>query len=291
LVTFAPVPPAGASPEAEAPVVEPALFQRTLVVADAEGKQHFSGAEALRRLLDPLPVLPVLFGWILLPGVRSLVDAGLERVFSRRAEVDRYLELEDEAKLPSEVPPAPTAARGVLQQTLTWTMHVVLLLLMTAEASQVLVENRAIPERFKPHKRPDWMTEVVVYPRLFQGWSMFAPAPPTEDGRVVVDGRTEDGRHLDPLTGQEPVFEVQPKGGFRMNQIWGDFHRRIGEGRFAPYHDGFKDFLLNHHELTGRPQDRLVAFEVWYVSEFIPPPGQPKPPATRRRLFSHGTVN
>jgi hypothetical protein len=288
LVTFVPIPNSAAAEEAG---VDPQLFGRTLVVADAEGKQRFSGAVALRRLFDALPVLPFLFGWIVLPGVSSLVDSLLVRVFSQRAELDRYLELDNEAKLPSELPPPPTQARAMLTRAAVVIGQVLLLLLITAEASQVLIENRAVPEQLKPHKRPEWMTSVVVYPRLFQGWSMFAPAPPMEDGRVVVDGRTADGRHLDPLTGQAPVFEVQPKGGFRMNQIWGDFHRRIGEGRFSAYHDGFKDFLLNHHEITGRPQDRMVAFDVWYVSEIIPPPGKPKPPATRRRLFSHGVVN
>jgi hypothetical protein len=161
---------------------------------------------------------------------------------------------------------------------------------MVSCGSQVLIENRAVPRELKPERRPDWMSAVVIYPRLFQGWSMFAPGPPTDDGRLVIEGRTVDGRALDPLTGQAPSYEVQPKQGFRMNQIWGDFHRRIGEPRFAVYLGGVRDFLLNHHELTGRPQDRLVAFEIWYVNEFIPPPGQPKAAPRRRKLLSHGVV-
>jgi hypothetical protein len=49
--------------------------------------------------------------------------------------------------------------------------------------------------------------------------------------------------------------------------------------------------LLNYHEITGRPQDRLVAFDLWYVTEVIPPPGAPRQPATRRKLISHGNVD
>jgi hypothetical protein len=293
LVTFVPLPrvrepdPDSTEPE----TVASRAAERTLVVTDAEGQKQWTGVQALRRLFDALPLFPVLFGWVSWPVVGSLIDGIITWVFTRRAELNVYLRLDQEPKLPSESPPPPAPAREFFTGAGRMAGHVVLLLIMIAATSQVLIENRAVPEKFKPHKRPEWMATIIVYPRLFQGWSMFAPAPPTEDGRIVVDGRTADGRHLDPLTGQTPTFEVQPKGGFRMNQIWGDFHRRIGEPRFSEYYDGVRDFLVNHHEISGRPQDRLVAFDVWYVSEIIPPPGQPKPPPTRRRLFSHGVVN
>lgn len=294
LVKFVPLPQRDHKPDPDS--TEPATVasraaERTLVVTDAESRQQWTGVHALRRLFDAMPLFPVLFGWISWPVIGTVIDTIITGVFTRRAEFDRYLELDREPKLPSESPPPPTPAREFVSGLARLSGHVVLLLIMVAAATQVLIENRAVPERFKPHKRPEWMTSIVVYPRLFQGWSMFAPSPPMEDGRIVVDGRTADGRHFDPLTGQVPTFEVQPKGGFRMNQIWGDFHRRIGEPRFADYYDGVRDFLVNHHEITGRPQDRLVAFDVWYVSEQIPPPGQPKPAPTRRRLFSHGVVN
>jgi hypothetical protein len=294
LVTFVALPRGSREPDpdsTEPETIASRAAERTLIVTDAENRQHWTGVEALRRLFDALPVFPVLFGWISWPIVGSLIDALLTRVFTGRAELSRYLQIDNEPKLPSGSPPPPPPARQLALRVGGMSAHVVLLLMMIAGASQVLIENRAVPERFKPHKRPEWMTSVIVYPRLFQGWSMFAPAPPMEDGRIVIDGRTADGRHFDPLTGQTPTFEVQPKGGFRMNQIWGDFHRRIGEQRFSVYHDGVRDFLLNHHEITQRPQDRLVAFDVWYVSEQIPPPGKLKPAPTRHRLFSHGVVN
>jgi hypothetical protein len=115
---------------------------------------------------------------------------------------------------------------------------------------------------------------------------MFAPSPPSDDGRVVVDGITRDGRHFDPLTQKEPNFEVQPKGGFHMNQIWGDFHRRIGEQRFEAYLEGVRDMLRNYHQITGKKQDELVSFDVWFVSEHIPPPGMPREAPQRRKLLS-----
>jgi hypothetical protein len=190
-----------------------------------------------------------------------------------------------------ELAPEPSAVRRFFRQW-TWPFReLAVLIVMISCASQVLIENRAVPKWLKPERRPDWMEAIVIYPRLFQGWSMFAPSPPTDDGRLVVDGVTKDGRRFDPLTGQAPDFDIQPKGGFRMNQIWGDFSRRFFEDRFKTYWNGFRDFLRNHHQITGRPEDELQAFDVYWVSEWIPLPGQPRKPPERKKLFSYGDVS
>jgi hypothetical protein len=78
---------------------------------------------------------------------------------------------------------------------------------------------------------------------------------------------------------------VQPKGGYHMNQIWGDFHRRIAEQRFEVYHEGVREMLRNFHQITGRPADELKSFEVYFISEQIPPPGVTRVPAQKKRLF------
>ena len=129
-----------------------------------------------------------------------------------------------------------------------------------------------------------------IYPRMYQGWSMFAPSPALRDGRLVVDGVTATGRRLDPLTEQAPVFEVAPPSARRMNQIWGEFHRRVSDRTFAPYMEGLKDFIRRHHDVVKRPDEKLVAFEAWYVTEETPAPGQKKKPPERRLLFSDGVM-
>ena len=263
------------------------LVRRTLVVVDENGREHWTGADAVLRLTDALALPMRFFG---LPLVRHAIARRIERALEKRRELEELWGLQT---LPStdRVRPEPSEARLFVARSAFALGQVLVLALMVAAASQVLIENRAIPERFKPHKRPEWMTSVVIYPRLFQGWSMFAPSPPGEDGRLVVEGRTADGRRFDPLTGMEPIYEVQPAGGFRMNQIWGDFHRRIGEPRFSHYLGGVRDMLLGYHELTGRPEDKLVAFDLWYVTETISPPGAPRTEPRRRKLISHGVVS
>jgi hypothetical protein len=266
------------------------LVGESLVVGSPRDSRLYTGAAGLFRLAEAVPFGRVLVLPARLPGVRSLVHRGLERAAQKSGDADRYFELDGITQRPELRAAEPTEARLAWRKNLAVLREATVAVVMVCGVSQVLMENRAVPVWLKPKTRPEWMTAIVTYPRMFQGWSMFAPSPPRDDGRIVVDGVTKDGRRLDPLTGAEPTFDVQPEGGFRMNQIWGDFHRRIAEDRFKVYWNGFRDYLRTHHEITGRPQDELVAFEVWFVNEQIPPPGEPRRPSDRRRLFSHGSM-
>jgi hypothetical protein len=278
-----------ARPEAQADDDARPIATRPLTVRDPQANKAYTGAAAIVRLADAFPLGSLPFLWAKLPIIKNQLDRRLEKASRNGEQVDAYFELEKNRTLPEY--PAPTApAKLFLQRSSWYAGEALCVIIMIACGSQVLMENRAIPQWAKPQSRPEWMTAVVVYPRLFQGWSMFAPSPPSDDGRVIVDGRTKGGRKLDPLTGKEPDFDIGPWGGFRMNQIWGDFHRRIPEDRFSTYWGGVKDYLLNHHQITGRPDDELVAFDVWYVTENIPPPGMKAEPPHRRKLFSHGTM-
>lgn len=75
-----------------------------------------------------------------------------------------------------------------------------------------------------------------------------------------------------------------------MNLIWGYFHIRIAEDRFRNYWGGVRDFVMNHHKLTGRPQDELASFEAYYVTQEFVPPGAKPPPPEKRKLFSSSNV-
>jgi hypothetical protein len=258
----------------------------TLVVLDPAKERRFLGTEALIRLGDAIPFGVLLTLPARLPGLDVALERRLERAASDSARMDAYFELEGLPERAETPPPAASAARELWRRSVATVRELAVLVVVVSCGSQVLIENRAVPKWLKPEHRPEWMTSIVVYPRLFQGWSMFAPSPPSDDGRVVVDGITKDGRHFDPLTQKEPSFEVQPKEGFRMNQIWGDFHRRIGEQRFEGYLDGVREMLKNYHQITGKPQDELVSFEMWFVNEHIPPPGEPRLPPERRHLMS-----
>jgi hypothetical protein len=164
-------------------------------------------------------------------------------------------------------------------------------LLGIAVVSAILHDNRFVPASFKP-PRAEWMVKVIEYPRLLQDWSMFAPEPPYEDGRVVVDGRTADGRKLDPFAGGEPNFDPFTADGWGHEQFWCDYHNTIRFSGNAGRRQFLRQYLLHQHELSGRPQDRLVAFDVWWVQDHSPPPGVSRgEPLPSEKLLSYGLVH
>ncbi len=246
------------------------------------------GVAALRSLSHALSVPRFTALWLYLPGLSQLTDAGLRRVLRKRAHYAKVLGVGELPGAPDEVAPPPSGFARLWRGVRHWASQIVVAYLMIAATSQVLVENRAVPSKLKPKQRPGWLEASIIYPRMFQGWSMFAPRPPTDDGVIVVDALTRDGRRVDPLTGEAPTFEMDPVGGYHLNQLWCDWQRRFGEERFRAYLPGVRDYLLRYPERTGDPNDELVAFEVWSLTERVPPPGAAHPPPNRARLLSYG---
>ncbi len=168
--------------------------------------------------------------------------------------------------------------------------EVVVAFLAVACVLAMLHDNRFANQRIKV-KRPEWTLKIMEYPRLLQGWGMFAPEPPYEDGRVIVDGRTKDGRKLDPLTGAQPDFNPDAPHGWGHEQFWCDYHNRIRYSGHAPNRQHLRDYLLNVHKFSGRPDDQLVAFDVWWVQDQSPMPGEMHGrPLKPLKLTSHGRV-
>ena len=124
---------------------------------------------------------------------------------------------------------------------------------------------------------PKFLQMTMTYPRFFQGWGMFAPNPIQEDGVLAVDAYTIDGRRIDPLTGQAPDLDLTDSRGEALSQLRQDYGNRIRLDRNAHYRDDLKDYLIRWHQLTGRPEDELVAFDVYWVRDKCPPPGSETP--------------
>ena len=91
--------------------------------------------------------------------------------------------------------------------------------------------------------RPQIMHATIGYPRLYQGWGMFAPNPITDDGTVVVDAHTIDGRRIDPFTGKEPDLDLTHARGLGLGQIQQDYFNRIRLDQNKVYRQGLSEYL------------------------------------------------
>ncbi|MCU0654605.1 MAG: HTTM domain-containing protein [Polyangiaceae bacterium] len=183
-------------------------------------------------------------------------------------------------------------------ETTPWREHVSSTLLALRESMvgvvfvaaffQVMHDNWWIPAKFRLDV-PRPLQPINLYPRLLQGWSMFSPEAPKNDGTIVVDGVTADGRHLDPLTGKAPDFEAPLHGPWFQSQLWCDYFLKISFDGNRGYRDEFKRYLLNWHRIEKRPEnDRLVSVDVYWVSNDAPPPGSTQITNIQRRLLFSG---
>ena len=106
---------------------------------------------------------------------------------------------------------------------------------------------------------------------------MFAPTPSSDDGSVSIDAITSDGRHVDPFTGEAPDLDLSDARGLGLGQIRQDYWNRIRFDRNKLFRQGLKEYLLRWHEETGHAEDELVAFDVYWLRDQCPLPGQTKP--------------
>jgi hypothetical protein len=171
----------------------------------------------------------------------------------------------------------PPRAVGWLREALTASLLIAALL-------QMARDNRLLRERFDPGELA-WLEPWVTQLRLFQSWSMFVPMP-LRDGTLVVDARTADGRRIDPLTGAKPDFHAPLHGPWFHSQLQCDYYNQIRRSVRTPYLQGLASYLQRWHLVQRRPPpDRLVAFEVYWVSSDAPRPGHTTPTQLQRRLL------
>ncbi len=269
--------------------LDDALLDQTLVVIDRRGR-YLMRERGVSAILCALPLYGLGAGlWLRLPGIAQLSRLAYGAFANRRHDISAYLGLGvcgvppragsvAASALPLDAAaPLPSRAER-LWNTVTRPgvalREALVALAMVMTANQILLDNDWARRRLPAASQPEFLRIVVDRLRLYQGWRMFAPEPPYEDGRMVVDARTVDGRKVDPLTGADPEFDPETQVGWGHSQLWCDYHLKMYFARYAPNRQHLKDYLQAWHQRTGRPQDRLVAFDVWWVSDRSPGPGE-----------------
>jgi hypothetical protein len=165
-------------------------------------------------------------------------------------------------------------------------------LLMLAIASEVVNDNVPVPQALRV-SQPTWAKAVIEYPRILQGWRMFAPEPPRGESMMFVDAKTASGRHVDPYNEvasdqHYPNGDVVPTH-MGQSQFFVMYSDRLPNAGYAAYRQAFSEWLIAYPERTHRAQDCLVSYEVYLVTDHSPPPGsaEKSKPADRQRFMSY----
>lgn len=243
------------------------------------------GGIALTLTLGPFSYAMICLLWLAVPG--AVLDAvALTGGSTARAHVWRLARLRARAVrglrrlgLGSRAAVVPAAFRGRLikmrEAFLIWMLFV--------EGVSVLSSNRAVPKWLRVTPRP-WVNGYKPYLRGFQGWSMFAPDAPKDDGTMVVDAVTVSGKHIDPFTGQPPAWQ-QIRDGLPPHSIaLSDYLLSMRDPRNARYRHDLARYLKKLP--VAAPKDRLRYAEFWWVSYVPPPRGTYEPsPIKKERLW------
>ncbi len=222
---------------------------------------------AFADILAALPLGPVLAWLLRAPGLSHLFDAIARAVETRN--VSRTFGLRV-PRAPSQLLPAgPTPLRRKLGFGVIGLRELLVAFMFAGALNQAAVELWCINKRWKI-SQPEPLRIAAQKLRFLQGWFMFSPNPVMDDGTIVVDARTIDGRSIDPFTGQPPNFDLLNAKSFGYNQIWSDYYNRMHLPANAAYREPMKDYMYRLPERTGRAEDAIVSGDVYWVKDVNP---------------------
>lgn len=245
------------------------------------------GGIALSLTLGPFSYSMICLVWLSVPG--GALDAALGRVpasaFWRYARLRARLVRRLRGWLFARIAPRHRgAAPGPLARRRLLTLReLVLGGMLVVEASNLLASNRAVPKLVRSHQ-PSWLSTYKPYLRGYQGWSMFAPDAPTEDGTLVVDALTSSGKRVDPFTSAPPDFEQIRRGLAPHSIALSDYFFAMRDKRNARYRKELARYLRSYR--APGSDERLRSAEIWWVSYAPPPRGTYVPgPIKKERLW------
>lgn len=273
---------------------EPGKIDGIVLVVDLDSgtsDRRWTAADGCAEILMALPLGRCWARPLRLPGVRWLAGRAYDLFARHRTWIAMVFGLRGcgppDAFRSAQPAAAPTPLTAWIRQGLgTWRELVVVLVFLIIGA-EMSIANRAVPPWLRFEHRPQWMVAAVMYPHLFEGWSLFAPDAPTSDQMVYVDAVTRDHRHVDPYNefasrvARLPVDAIPERLGH--DSFWCDYTLGIADAGI--YHQALIDWILRYPERTGREEDTIIAFEAFSLTQDTPPPPETRPTSIQRRRF------
>ena len=188
-----------------------------------------------------------------------------------------------------------TPLRAWVRATLPIVRELGIALMFVILAAEVSVANPSIPRALRFEHRPEWMVAAVMYPHIFEGWSLFSPEAPLSDETVVVDAVTRDGRHVDPYNevgSRVSSLPVEQRAGApRPRLVLVRLHAAHPRCAAVPPGADRMDPALPRAD-GPRRTITIVRFDAYVIWQDSPKPGEPQVPSNiRKRRFLHYPEN
>jgi hypothetical protein len=250
--------------------------QNSWVVVDWQENRHFK-FEAIAYVVSLSPIFKPLTPLLRLPPVMSVGTKFYQTIASNRKTAGKFT-----APLkfrPLEVHPSRTLnilTLLLLVYITVWNIRGFVELttnrgILKSNISKV--SNRIF--KSKTLNSIDWISRLL---RIDQSWSIFAPAPPRDDGWYVIPGKLKNGRTIDILKDGEPVSWEKPsirqRNAMYPNMQWRSYfinlNRAIGRILY-PY---YGPYICRKWNAKHQGSQQLDSFEIDFMKEETVPPGQ-----------------
>ncbi|MEA5509127.1 DCC1-like thiol-disulfide oxidoreductase family protein [Crocosphaera sp. UHCC 0190] len=114
--------------------------------------------------------------------------------------------------------------------------------------------------------------------RLDQSWSIFAPAPPRDDGWHVIVGKLKDGTEVNILDEKRPISWDKPtlKNRQTLYQTiqWRVYFINLNRTMGKKLYPHFADYLCREWNKKHSTDQQLESFEIYFMDERTVPPGE-----------------
>jgi hypothetical protein len=170
----------------------------------------------------------------------------------------------------------PSAPRVKRQRFLVGLREIIIVAFWMAAINQALTELWAYRGLRLPH--PTAVRVLSHKMRYLQGWFMFSPNPVMDDGTILVDAVTVDGRHVDPFSPdalpggklREPDYDLPNAKSYGYSQIWSDYYNRMHLPANTSFRKSMKHYIYRLPLRTGDPNDAIVKGEVYWLHDMNP---------------------
>ncbi|HEX8502255.1 MAG TPA: HTTM domain-containing protein [Pyrinomonadaceae bacterium] len=136
---------------------------------------------------------------------------------------------------------------------------------------------------------PDRLAWVAHATGLAQIWNMFTPHPKKDDGWYVAPARLASGAEVDLFRGGAPVNWAKPADASSLypSAYWQKYLEYIWLRDFAGLRPHYARYLCREWNDSHEGGERLLTFDLVYMREDTPPPGEPARPAEPAVVLRH----
>ena len=120
----------------------------------------------------------------------------------------------------------------------------------------------------------DWISRLT---RLDQSWSIFAPAPPRDDGWHVIIGRLKDGREIDVLNGNSVSWEKptrKQRNVLYRNMQWRTYFINLNRSIGRKLYPHYAQYLCRDWNSKHGKAQQLDSLEIYFMKERTVPFGE-----------------